>query len=212
MLLRALFVRAFVIAPKSGCEESQSDERQNESTLCGVECSERMYSHSSARTASQRRRSESIHRFERSQRKVSEGAAHGCTERMMLPAFRTALHYCVENSSPNCIRLLISFAGDLNVTDMSSLTPLHYCALYNGEESLQELLDVPNIKVQAVDQNKRLPLHYAAASGNVTILSALSDVSSRDVTDRSTLCFLVRIHRCGRYRRFQSLALCCSER
>ncbi len=91
---------------------------------------------------------------------------------------RTALHYCVENSSPNCIRLLISFGGaNPNVIDLSYLTPLHYCAIHNCEESLQELLDAHDLKVNVIDQNKRLPLHYAAATGNITILSTLADVN-----------------------------------
>ncbi len=95
--------------------------------------------------------------------------------------FRTALHYCVEHSSPNCIRLLINFGGaNPNIADSSSLTPLHYCAMYNCEESLQELLDVHDLKVNVVDKNKRLPLHYAAASGNITILSTLADVKYFD--------------------------------
>lgn len=33
-----------------------------------------------------------------------------------------------------------------------------------------------DLQVNFVDQNKRLPLHYAAATGNVTILSTLADV------------------------------------
>lgn len=75
------------------------------------------------------------------------------------------------------MRSLLKFGGaDPNVTDAHSLTPLHYCAIYNGEESLQELLDVHDLQVNFVDQNKRLPLHYAAATGNVTILSTLADV------------------------------------
>ena len=91
--------------------------------------------------------------------------------------FRTALHYCVEHSSPNCIRLLVNFGGaNPNITDSLSLSPLHYCAIYNGEESLQELLDAHNLQVNIVDKNNRLPLHYAAASGNVTILSTLAGV------------------------------------
>jgi ankyrin repeat protein len=73
---------------------------------------------------------------------------------------------------------LASFGGaNPNITDLSLLTPLHYCAMYNCEESVQELLDVQNIKVTVVDKNQRLPLHYAAASGNVTILSTLVDVN-----------------------------------
>ena len=63
------------------------------------------------------------------------------------------------------------------MTDLSLLTPLHYCAMYNCEESLQELLDAHDLQVNVVDKNKRLPLHYAAASGNITILSTLADVS-----------------------------------
>lgn len=84
----------------------------------------------------------------------------------------------MEHSFPNCIRLLVSFGGaNPNITDSSSLTPLHYCAIYNCEESLQELLDIHNLKINVIDQNKRLPLHYAAASGNITILSTLADVN-----------------------------------
>jgi ankyrin repeat protein len=49
--------------------------------------------------------------------------------------------------------------------------------MYNCEESLQELLDAPDLQVNIVDKNKRLPLHYAAASGNITILSTLADVN-----------------------------------
>ncbi|CAF4358260.1 unnamed protein product, partial [Adineta steineri] len=96
----------------------------------------------------------------------------------------TALHYCVEHSSPNCIRLLVNFGGgNPNVTDLSLLTPLHYCAMYNCEESLQELLDAHDLKVNVVDNNKRLPLHYAAASGNVTILSTLADYDYEQIAD-----------------------------
>jgi len=61
--------------------------------------------------------------------------------------------------------------------DFSHLTPLHYCAIHNCEESLQELLDVHDLKINVIDKNKRLPLHYAAASGNITILSTLADVN-----------------------------------
>lgn len=49
--------------------------------------------------------------------------------------------------------------------------------MYNCEESLQELLDAHDLKVNVIDKNKRLPLHYAAASGNITILSTLADVN-----------------------------------
>ncbi|CAF0870900.1 unnamed protein product [Rotaria sordida] len=97
---------------------------------------------------------------------------------------KTALHYCVEHSSPNCIRLLINFGcANPNVTDLSLLTPLHYCAIYNCEESLQELLDVHDLKVNVIDKNKRLPLHYAAATGNITILSTLADYDYEQVAD-----------------------------
>ena len=102
--------------------------------------------------------------------------------------FRAALHYCVEHSSPTCIRLLIHFGGaNPNATDSSLLTPLHYCVIHNCEESLQELLDAHNIQVHLADQNQRSPLHYAAASGNVTILSALADVSRENLLQNVSL-------------------------
>jgi ankyrin repeat protein len=78
--------------------------------------------------------------------------------------------------------LLINFGGaNPNVTDLSLLTPLHYCAMHNCEESLQELLDGNDLQINVLDKNKRLPLHYAAVNGNITILSTLVDVNDRNL-------------------------------
>lgn len=78
--------------------------------------------------------------------------------------------------------MLINFgSANPNVTDLLLLTPLHYCAIYNCEEGLQELLDAHDLKVNVTDKNKRLPLHYAAATGNITILSTLADVKSWNI-------------------------------
>lgn len=75
----------------------------------------------------------------------------------------------------------------LNLHDIDGATALHIAALSRTEYSLNCLLSVDGIDVNAVDSKGQTPLHYAMRNGNANIIKALLNISkvNKDIADQS---------------------------
>lgn len=99
----------------------------------------------------------------------------------------TALHMaCSRADSDATIHLLISKDADVNARTNGGQTALHFCASKNNLDAARLLMaQKPPASARLKDKRGQLPLHRAAAAGNVPMMKALLDTgkSSLNATD-----------------------------
>lgn len=90
----------------------------------------------------------------------------------------TAAHWAVVSGQIECLDLLIENEANLAVPDIHGAHPIHYaaqmCGPYGklnnsssdlGPAILNRLLDLPDLNIHCIDNDKRTPLLWAASSG-----------------------------------------------
>eukprot|EP01114_Cavostelium_apophysatum_P011413 TRINITY_DN2565_c0_g1_i1.p1 TRINITY_DN2565_c0_g1~~TRINITY_DN2565_c0_g1_i1.p1 ORF type:complete len:1758 (-),score=465.77 TRINITY_DN2565_c0_g1_i1:1914-7187(-) len=79
---------------------------------------------------------------------------------------KSPLHKAVIAGRVPIVKLLLDYHPDINMPDSNGWTALHYATVspVNNTEMLRLLLKQPNIKVDAVNNDKTLPLHYYVRS------------------------------------------------
>lgn len=83
------------------------------------------------------------------------------------------LHLAVEFNSSSVVQLLLENKADINKNDLDDYTPLHTAARIRGNFDVLELLIKYNAKLDAPTVHGDLPLHVAAAVGNVKAFTFL---------------------------------------
>ena len=79
---------------------------------------------------------------------------------------KSPLHFAIEYSDFDTVKLLVDTSTNVNVRDSFGNTPLHKAAELDKPEIVDLLLQHPAIKVNAVNRKKQTPLHLAASKGN----------------------------------------------
>lgn len=99
----------------------------------------------------------------------------------------TALHMaCSRHDSEATVALLLSKDADPNAKTNTGQTALHFCASKNNLDIARTLMaQRPPASARVKDKRGQLPLHRAAAAGNVPMMRALLDVgkSALNATD-----------------------------
>ena len=95
-------------------------------------------------------------------------------------------------NSPDRLKLLITAGADVNYTNQSGLTVLHWVAGSYNTESMKFLLTVPGIDTNRQDMEGKTPLYWAASNGrhaNVALLLAAPgiDVNKASKVGRTPL-------------------------
>ncbi len=95
-------------------------------------------------------------------------------------------------NSPDRLKLLITAGADVNYTNQSGLTVLHWVAGSDNTESMKFLLTVPGIDINRQDMEGKTPLYWAASNGrheNVKLLLAAPgiDVKKADKEGKTPL-------------------------
>ncbi len=95
-------------------------------------------------------------------------------------------------NSPDRLKLLITAGADVNYTNQSGLTVLHWVAGSDNTESMKFLLTVPGIDINRQDMEGKTPLYWAASNGrhaNVALLLAAPgiDVNKADIEGKTPL-------------------------
>lgn len=86
----------------------------------------------------------------------------------------TPLHIAIEINDIELVKLLLDNNADVNKPDFDQYTPLHVAAKIRNSAKVLELLVQRDARVDAVTPHGDLPLHIAAASGNLNVCSVLS--------------------------------------
>lgn len=89
----------------------------------------------------------------------------------------TALHMaCSRKDGEHMVDLLLSKAADPNAKTNTGQTPLHFCASKSNLDTARTLMaQTPPASARVRDRRGQLPLHRAAAAGNVPMMKALLD-------------------------------------
>lgn len=90
----------------------------------------------------------------------------------------TSLHCAVQVAALDCVRILLRHGADANAANREGQTPLHYAAAATHPPSFShaavvDLLLAFGAKVCRRDALHRTPLHVAAETGNVSLVSVL---------------------------------------
>ncbi|KAK3542269.1 hypothetical protein QTP86_021992 [Hemibagrus guttatus] len=86
----------------------------------------------------------------------------------------TALHYAAKNGHIRAATALLTFSQNKNVNERNiwRRTPLHLAAEY-GKERVIGLLLERQAKINAIDNNKDMPLHWACRTGHLGTVQKL---------------------------------------
>lgn len=89
----------------------------------------------------------------------------------------TALHMaCSRTDSDAIVSLLLSKDADVNAQTNAGQTALHFCASKGNLDIARHLMSLkPAASARKKDRRGQLPLHRAAAAGNVPMIKALLD-------------------------------------
>jgi ankyrin repeat protein len=79
---------------------------------------------------------------------------------------RTPLLCAVENNRPDIVELLLLNKADWNARDKMKRSALHIAASDRHTRVIPKLLGIPDIDVNAQDENCETPLHLAVKNGN----------------------------------------------
>lgn len=89
---------------------------------------------------------------------------------------KTALHWAGQNGSIACCTILLKSQEAetlVNIADNTGKTTVHFAAAAGHAAIIKELAAVQGCDIQAEDPDKRTPLHWAAATGQVKCVSML---------------------------------------
>ncbi|KAF3925778.1 Ankyrin-1 [Dactylellina cionopaga] len=107
---------------------------------------------------------------------------------------KAALHLAIDQGNEFAVRWLLRgpIQADVNVTDRSLQTPLHYAAREGHVDMIQKLL-THNANPDLVDKLfKQTPLHVAVAKGKVEVVEAILQKANPNIVDRN---FQTCLHR-----------------
>ncbi|KAJ4447087.1 hypothetical protein ANN_09076 [Periplaneta americana] len=111
----------------------------------------------------------------------------------------TPLHLAAQLESSECVRLLLDAGARACECNSTGNTPLHYAAEECSTDTLQILIDYIRdnpfynleFEINALNDNKRSPLHLAAQSGSLKCVKLLfenkSNLTSVDEVDNTAL-------------------------
>eukprot|EP00112_Aurelia_sp_Birch-Aquarium-sp1_P010726 Seg2284.4 transcript_id=Seg2284.4/GoldUCD/mRNA.D3Y31 product=Inversin protein_id=Seg2284.4/GoldUCD/D3Y31 len=109
----------------------------------------------------------------------------------------TLIHWATAYGTLSCFDKLLEYDAPLNEIDGHGVTPLHYGCQKDADENLNNarskvinILLLNGAKLDAVDNEGRKPIHWAASSGNTSameiLLTAGDDVNSRTSREQMT--------------------------
>lgn len=99
---------------------------------------------------------------------------------------KTALHYCAENTGPECVQLLLRVDPDMvNVADEEGYTPLHLAVIAGNRTMIRYLLDQAGADPDALDAERHSCVHWATVCGELEALDVLLErrVASASMPD-----------------------------
>ena len=102
---------------------------------------------------------------------------------------RTPLHIAVIKNNPNLVHLLLKYKANPNVRDIwLGITPVHEASCHaNSGDTVLQLLIAYGGDVQMPAGDGRLPIHFAAAHGNIEALERLLIYTSIDTRDNKMM-------------------------
>ncbi|XP_069676177.1 transient receptor potential channel pyrexia [Periplaneta americana] len=98
----------------------------------------------------------------------------------------TALHLAAEGGFPECVSLLLSKGANADARNYRGQTPLHLAARVQSLECVEMLLNIGGCDPNAVDTDKRTPLHSAVGKSLLafeiteTLLIWKAEVNKKD--------------------------------
>ena len=85
----------------------------------------------------------------------------------------TPLHFAIQYDRIEAIRLLIAHRANCEQPDSYGVRPIHRAAQFGSIDALHVLIGQEHVPVNVRSQTGRTPLHNAASSGNVEVISYL---------------------------------------
>ena len=86
---------------------------------------------------------------------------------------RSAMH-CAAEGSPDCLQVLVSHGGDVDIVDANRNRPLHWAAYRNKAKSVRFLLEHGAL-VNETDMFDNSPLHWATMKSSLEAIRILLD-------------------------------------
>lgn len=90
---------------------------------------------------------------------------------------KSALHYAIENGSPNVLNLLLSYGADINAS-VKGRHPLHLAVIWGEEVIVRLILHRYPTLLNITSATMKTPLHYAITEGQVGIFNYLMDLGA----------------------------------
>jgi ankyrin repeat protein len=93
---------------------------------------------------------------------------------------RAVIHHLMHHGTPEHISRLVNDHTSVNINrqDFSGLTALHFAVLGSRLDMIRTLLDLPNIRLDLIDNEGRTPLALTSYWGFKTVALALIDHSA----------------------------------
>uniref|UniRef100_A0A8D2PH32 non-specific serine/threonine protein kinase n=1 Tax=Zosterops lateralis melanops TaxID=1220523 RepID=A0A8D2PH32_ZOSLA len=181
---------------------SESKLASSDKRLSGVSSVDSAFSSRGSLSLSFERESSDIGTTDIQKRKLTEAILSGDTSKLMkilqpqdvdvvLDGNSSLLHLAVEAGQEECVKWLLLYNANPNLTNKKGSTPLHI-AIEKKFKSIVELLMARKINVNAKDEDQWTPLHYAAWQGHLPIVKLLAkqrgaDVNAQTVDGRTSL-------------------------
>ncbi len=116
------------------------------------------------------------------------------------------LFYCIKFNSYNGAKLLLDYGARINTYDKERNTALHIACLNNKEEITKLFINYFPEMNNAINLEKRIPLHNSIISANENIVKTLIKkaennnilnylLNSQDINDRTPLMYAIELHK-----------------
>lgn len=91
----------------------------------------------------------------------------------------TSLHVAAEKGHSKCLRMLVQFSKQVNMTNEDDQTPLHLAAMNGHFYTFSILIEADSNLMQEDDSEGNTPLHLAAGNGHAEAVSVLISQGAR---------------------------------
>ncbi|GAB0178264.1 receptor-interacting serine/threonine-protein kinase 4 [Grus japonensis] len=155
---------------------SESKLASSDKRLSGVSSVDSAFSSRGSLSLSFERESSDIGTTDIQKRKLTEAILSGDTSKLMkilqpqdvdivLDGNSSLLHLAVESGQEECVKWLLLYNANPNLTNKKGSTPLHI-AIEKKVKSIVELIMARKINVNAKDEDQWTALHFAAQNGD----------------------------------------------